>query len=1615
MYMNQHCFQGSVQFLESDDFKVLLNITAPSISQAYAVQSELVENKGRLLLQVYEKPVVPATITLPWIFIIIGIATFIVLCLATLYAIWWYCSKQYLELQNDLYSHGNVMYRSRNSMHLSSSQGGEPLLLQSEDHDNINNEDTLREELMKGKDYVEHGDQEYERVDDKRYVKQRYHSPSKKIHRELFKRDSKRKRHPSLNDPPSYNTVMQYPNESSDESDKEAGTDLANQDPELVESRQTLPCERNYQNVYQCARTSLELSLPVTHSDSDLARRHSGRVRVLPTISPTAKGLVTPVHGSNSIEQGQLSRVAKLDNFTGENSRQNISRDESNKSPFSVTADVHQGELPYDAATMQIRPKPTPLIPQPLNLEPLGADQPHPMDIPLTSFKVPSSKEQTPDSAVDELEGGYRYSIMSDRTLSMYGSSEIFDANNPDGPAYYEDRASDIDVDVPPLESDADVLSEVSLPLPSPPAYAKLPPGSPVRPFVKPTYPETPKSPITISAVQWEDPLSGGTFIAATASPTNTLDRHFQFPSQPYASNIPEQGPSQSPVSVAEPENGSFLPPPPPKVFRPPQRYSWARDDKQFGNSDYARIQKPNQQQQQQQADRQSQPSPSGGSSQGSPRTGGGKPLSGTKQLHLAVISTLCIMSLMTGVYCGMTSNDIQVHITVHAPKSFLTNNITVYFNQKKSGEVISSKSNLQAYDLADPILQSKETNLCKLSDLKCTHGCNENNGKCICKKGYRLDDNGNCVECDAPCKEGTYQELPCSHKQQKICRACTEMCEDGFYMNKPCDSVSDAVCNKRTVLPEPFPSGNVIIEKKKHAQDDTIEAPYVPSSFSGTRIFTFKRASGFHVQVAVKYIKPVITLEPVDHHGNNDLDSYHNSQEILQKYCPYPVPNHYKLLYYVHRNMTYRTRTYSSSYITPCETYEPHGRYPDQSRSPVGSIMCTEPGPVSSIFTVENEFVTPADTWVELSDSCNSSNEMCSNCTRECARFMMTFGGDCSVSGEDQDNGWSPRLHKCYTCCAQKNCSDVCDEYHNIHCHPVRCSTGNLVEFQLRPRFKDNEFLCHVTPVTNQKLMEIEYTVMHYYETLVKKSFIMYGNDVWRKTGKQSQSFGMHQSEGISLQSTFITGQMALIRPRKPFGMTATMFGIINLNISLPEYPHRPLYQYAVAVKCPEMFKLTFYIPNGDKPESDKELIVAVRDKTTTYRLNLYKPAAKVVVVTEEKSKQGHRSIESPIPDISEPPHFSVPFIASVCGCILLLLFVAAFGIAIKFGKERYNIYVKHVQKSFVTNIQETYNSVQKNKWMKGADFLHKTVKNLRDLTGATTKPFMDWAGFQTDLSQVSIGANMPLPRLPLFDDILNINVHPGTRSSKPTRVISPEQTNIQTHNMWMYKDSTAFMKNDSSNQDDKVVTMETESWNMGSYYLFFWVMMFIDIVWFFHRMLKALGVGQLLLYGYPIFVDIRDKTDETQPLTDDLSSRKLCKSGICSGFKEFTFKVLSSMFVPKVIATIFVCMVVYLISMATHHFVNRETFSYLGYYNNMEKHWREIGSAHSQFYCDYLKKIDVNAVCEPDGPIRFDDLQITACHFKRVIPKAYKRSGLINLRIIYEADEPPPPKQVS
>lgn len=51
-----YTLQGSVTFKESNDFKVLLNISSSSIDEAYSVKSAIQESKGRLLIQVVRHP-----------------------------------------------------------------------------------------------------------------------------------------------------------------------------------------------------------------------------------------------------------------------------------------------------------------------------------------------------------------------------------------------------------------------------------------------------------------------------------------------------------------------------------------------------------------------------------------------------------------------------------------------------------------------------------------------------------------------------------------------------------------------------------------------------------------------------------------------------------------------------------------------------------------------------------------------------------------------------------------------------------------------------------------------------------------------------------------------------------------------------------------------------------------------------------------------------------------------------------------------------------------------------------------------------------------------------------------------------------------------------------------------------------------------------------------------------------------------------------------------------------------------------------------------------------------------------------------------------------------------
>lgn len=74
-----------------------------------------------------------------------------------------------------------------------------------------------------------------------------------------------------------------------------------------------------------------------------------------------------------------------------------------------------------------------------------------------------------------------RFSVLSDNSISLYSSGEVYSPTGTGADKDEEDDDDDafeIDFEIPPLKPmEADGLSEASLPLPSPPAYAKMPPG----------------------------------------------------------------------------------------------------------------------------------------------------------------------------------------------------------------------------------------------------------------------------------------------------------------------------------------------------------------------------------------------------------------------------------------------------------------------------------------------------------------------------------------------------------------------------------------------------------------------------------------------------------------------------------------------------------------------------------------------------------------------------------------------------------------------------------------------------------------------------------------------------------------------------------------------------------------------------------------------------------------------------------------------------------------------------------------------------------------------------------------------------------------------------------
>ena len=78
---------------------------------------------------------------------------------------------------------------------------------------------------------------------------------------------------------------------------------------------------------------------------------------------------------------------------------------------------------------------------------------------------------------------------------------------------------------------------------------------------------------------------------------------------------------------------------------------------------------------------------------------------------------------------------------------------------------------------------------------------------------------------------------------------------------------------------------------------------------------------------------------------------------------------------------------------------------------------------------------------WCCICCRCAGRRTNCEACTVACARNMENYRGGhrCNITGDDPDNGQSPRLRYCYSCCNKRECDKLCEVYHDPQCQQIR------------------------------------------------------------------------------------------------------------------------------------------------------------------------------------------------------------------------------------------------------------------------------------------------------------------------------------------------------------------------------------------------------------------------------------------------------------------------------------------------------------------------------------------------------------------------------------------------
>ncbi|RUS83975.1 hypothetical protein EGW08_008281, partial [Elysia chlorotica] len=519
-------------------------------------------------------------------------------------------------------------------------------------------------------------------------------------------------------------------------------------------------------------------------------------------------GRASPHVGSNlRVKMGPVKDV-KFTTFGGvgggagssKSEEPKYANDPSEKDPLLILADVHKtpeeknrsdskdarpGNVYVNPSQMK-RTTPPPPLP---NLSTFGPPKTTstPKNRAVAPPTVGADSDQDPwvlnnmsDIAEDPREDDT--SVVSGRSNSMYGSSEIFDsgeyrATGPGGMGDFYQSLLDSDVEVPPLDAeDGGLLSDGGLPSPlgfpsirggdkgkvnddiklipgalkspGPHVGHQVGPGTRPRPHSSFIYrPSLPLSPVTPKPGTRVDSRSSD---GQTSSKTGPDPKAEESPPLPPLPPYPVVGgaiasiddDSQSASSTAE---GSVFQFPPPPSLCQPESSKNGKGGKMLG--EYVQIKKPNATGPQSD---QSEATPQGS---GRGRGGGGRggrTLFGTgTYMNVAMVSSLCLLTVVGGVYSSFlgSSDQTRVDLTIFAPRQFLGNTTRIFLNYHTDTEVVDTvtDSRLRIFDVEQPLIDP-DTTQDACANKSCDHACDEATGQCACLKGYKSLDNTKCI-----------------------------------------------------------------------------------------------------------------------------------------------------------------------------------------------------------------------------------------------------------------------------------------------------------------------------------------------------------------------------------------------------------------------------------------------------------------------------------------------------------------------------------------------------------------------------------------------------------------------------------------------------------------------------------------------------------------------------------------------------------------------------------------------------------------------------------------------------------------------------------------------------